>query len=356
MVPKVYSSPIQEPVSGKAKSARYSSALVKTRKIGCQKVDPMFNELQSKFRAIYTNIEALYNSCAAYKACQKSFFYSSTKLIESFRLILETGIEDFHDCITPDSGFADSPVPMGEEKQRTTEVLEYFYALYGLPSDRRDFCISKLSKQMLAIATRLDEDFKFFDQGVQTPLRMVYQVCSSISRIIIARNAASTEYMEVEEMFARHEQMMQNSPGSPRDRLYASYFEHDSDLKNARIKFETLNDLLKDNLERFIDIIRKFMKEWLMVYYYSTLRIAYALYHFSWTSPEFKKIAFKGLSRPHHELISNSHILAHFHAQNDVVAREIGKLDIVNHDRFYGTSLETLHRAFKELSSDARHS
>lgn len=346
MVPKMYGSPIQEPISGKVKSSQTPRALVRTRKIGSQKVDPKFNELQSKFRTIYANIEALYHSCENYKTSVRSFFYNSINLIELFRLILEDATEDSHDCLTPGSALESSPIPMCEERQRTTEILEYFYATSGLPSNQRDFCISKLSKQMYAIARRLDEDFKFFDHGVQTPLKTVYQVCSNISRLISARNNASSEYMGLKERIAEYEYIMQNSHS--RDNHSFERLEYDEELKDARAKFEILNQLLKNNLETFTELISKFMKEWFMIYYYSTLRITYALYHFSWTSPEFKKIALKGLTSPHHELISNSHILAQFHAQNDVVTREVEKLNIVDFDRFYKTSVETIDRIFME--------
>lgn len=348
MVPKVYSSPIQEPVSGKSKAAHSSKALVKTRKIGSQKVDPRFNELQLKFRTIHANVEALYHSCENYKSSVRSFFYNSINLIELFRLILEDATEDSHECLTPGGVFDGTPIPTCEERQRTTEILEYFYASSGLPSNQRDFCISKLSKQMYAITRRLDEDFKFFERGVQTPLKVVYHVCSNISRIIAARNAASSEYMSVKERIAEYEHFLQNCQRSSKSQHNFDRLDFNDELKSARAKFDTLNELLKDNLESFNELIAKFMKEWFMIYYYSTLRIAYVLYHFSWTSPEFKKIALKGVTRPHHELMSNSHILAQFHAQQDVVTREVEKLNIVDYDRFYKTSVGTIDRIFME--------
>ncbi|QLL32427.1 hypothetical protein HG536_0C05960 [Torulaspora globosa] len=330
-----------DPLFGRPKRIQSSKLLDTGTKASCQKVDSKFNELESVFRKTYANVAALYYSCENHKAAMKSFFYRSINLIEDFRTALEDGADSSHGCfssVTPQLAFGTS---LPERRlDGSAEILQQFYASSGLPNRLRDYCISRLSKQMYVIAKRLEDDFLFFEYGVQHPLKEILKVCSGISRILAARNAANVELMAIKSSIAEQEQLLQETASAGCKRRYKRKHD-DAKLENATTKFDILNSLLKDNLQSFTDLMNKFMKEWFKIYYFTTVRISYALYHFSWSSPEFKKIAFTKLHQSQEDSISDSHILSAFHAQHDIVAREVDSLTITRFRDLYGTVTDT---------------
>lgn len=319
---------LHDPLFNRPRRLQSSKILDTGVKISTQRVDSKFNDLESTFRTTHANVAALYYSCENYKVSLKSFFYRSINLLELFRSTLEDDTESSHNCFTPVSPKLAFGTPIFERlKEGKTEVLQDFYIASGLPNKLRDFCISRLSKQMYVIARRLEDDFLFFKNGVQQPLKDVLHVCANISRIIEARNNANVELMAIQDSINEQERFLQESAGSnsgtPHDPLHS-----DPKLQDATTRFEILNSLLKDNLKSFRQLINSFMEQWFKVYYYTTIRISYALYHSSWSSPEFKKVAFGQQSQTQEDSISDTHILSTFHAQHDVVAREVEGLTI----------------------------
>lgn len=343
-----------DPLFGKPR-LRSSKLLESSTKTSSQRVDSKYNELESKFRKTYANVAALYYSSENYKTAMKSFFYRSINLIEMFRSTLEDDTDDVPELFSPVSPRQASRSPKFEHRQDgSAEILRQFYAASGLPSKLREYCISKLSKQMYVIARRLEDDFLFFEQGVQNPLKEMLKVCSNISRIITARNEANVELMAIRDAIAEQEHLLQQSPGSSSMKRYEGTTD-DGRLETATCKFEILNSLLKDNLKCFAALTDSFMQEWFKVYYFTTVRISYALYHFSWSSPEFRKVAFTKLHLTQEDSISDNRILSTFHAQHDVVAREVDSLGITCFRDFYDTITDsTVERILFEPSPLAR--
>lgn len=321
-----------DPLFGRPRRIQSSKLLDSGTKTSCQKVDSKFNELESVFRKIHANVTALYYSCENQKIAMKSFFYRSISLIEVFRTTLEDGSDNSHECFSPLSPQLPFKSPPPERRlDGSAKILQEFYASSGLTYKLRDFCISRLSKQMYVIAKRLEDDFLFFECGVQHPLKEILKVCASISRIVAARNAANDELTAIMNSIAEQEQLLQETPSAG----YKKRHKRTHELEKAATKFDTLNSLLKDDLRSFIGLMDKFTEEWFKIYYFTTVRISYALYHFSWSSPEFKKIAFTKLHQPQEDSISDTHILSAFHAQHDIVAREVDSLTITRFRDLY---------------------
>ncbi|QLQ79947.1 hypothetical protein HG537_0C05960 [Torulaspora globosa] len=332
---------LYDPLFGRARRIQSSKLLDSGAKTSCQKVDSKFNELESVFRKTYADVAALYYSCENHKVAMKSFFYKSINLIEVFRTTLEDATDNSHECFPSFSPQLPFGSALPEHRlDGSAEILEQFYANSGLTYRLRDFCISRLSKQMYVIAKRLEDDFQFFEYGVQDPLKEILKVCSSISRIIAARNAANVELMAIKDSISEQEQLLQDVPSASYKKRHKRKY-NDVKLKDATTKFDVLNSLLKDNLRSFFNLMDNFMEEWFKIYYFTTIRISYALYHFSWTSPEFKRIAFTKLHHSQESSISDNHILSAFHAQHDIVAREVDSLTITRFTDFYDSVTNT---------------
>lgn len=332
---KAHGDPNKDPCSarnGQSHSPRQPGKIIN---IGSQRVDPRFNELLTKFNFIRSNIEALYHSCENYKTSMRSFFYRSIKIMDLYCLVLDDSKGDSHTCSTQQL-----PTSMLEAKERTTDILKDFYARTGLPDDYRDICISRLSKQMFVITRKVEDDFAFFENGVQGPLKAILQVCTNIARTVAFRAIANSELSAIDDKIKKVEQTLQNTASSAVEGQKIDGLNSDPKLKKAIIKFEIINSMLKDQLETFEYLISKFMSQWFKNYYYTTFRIAYAIYHSSWNSPEFKKVLFRGFSHNSQDSISNNDILTNFHVQNDVAARELESLSITNFKSYYKSTLD----------------
>lgn len=313
-------------------------------KISSQMVDPKFNELQIRFKSVSSNVEALYHSCEKYKASMRSFFYNSIYVTDLFHKILDDATVDVNSSFMPENEAYSSPPTPIDLRQRTTEILQDFYRTAGLPNyDKHKIDIARLNKQIFVIAKKVENDLVFFENSIQKPLTVLIQVCAKISRTIASRDDANTQLSAINDKISRYQRILQNPAKTLTAKQEIDRVKCDKRMKVARSKYETLNSILKDELESFLSLIYRFMNEWFKNYYYTTFRIAYALHYFGWNSPELKKIGFRGHNNNNMDLITVD-ISKNFHAEHDFVAHELETLKIVGFNEFYKLKISSANR------------
>lgn len=310
-------------------------------KISSQMVDPKFNELHIRFKSVFSNMKALYHSCEKYKASMRSFFYNSIYVTDLFHKILDDATVDITSSFTPENGASSPPIDL---RQRTTEILQDFYNSAGLPNyDKRKIDIARLNKQIFVIAKKVENDLVFFENSIQKPLTVVIQVCAKISRTIACREIANTQLSAINDKICRYQRILQDPTKTLTAKQEIHRVKCDKRMRIARSKYETLNSILKDELESFLCLIYQFMNEWFKNYYYTTFRIAYALHYFGWNSPELKKLGSCSHNANNTDLMTVD-ISKKFHADHDFVANELETLKIIGFNEFYKQKISTANR------------
>lgn len=303
---------------------------------GSQIVDPKFNELHLKFNYVASNLEALLHSCETYKLSMQSFFYHAMSVTESFRQLLE-GVTHASQVFPPSQHSVRMDI-----KSRTYDILKQFYLSAGITDteDQNKIDIQRLNKQLCVVSKRVEADMVFFENSVQKPINFLIQICSNISRTISSREIANLELSGVYDKVVKEQQSPVKSPNAGKGTLRNKLARK---LAAAKSKYDTLNAILKTDLEKFLmNICTEFMKEWFKNYYYTTLRISYSLHYFCWNCPEFKKLGFnkypencahysdKKKASPQEAEIAMAAIMKSFHHEHHYVSQEIDKLRIAN--------------------------
>ncbi|GAV52622.1 hypothetical protein ZYGR_0AG06130 [Zygosaccharomyces rouxii] len=301
------------------------------KSMGSQMVDPQFTELHFKFNFLVSNIESLLHACEQYKRSLRYFFSESIKMLETFHQVL-----DERDIVSPSSP-VNSPYTNSNSSEgpiRGSQPSPPFRE-WGKTSD--DYCsipnIGRLQRQMIVIVRRAEQDLLFFEKSVQGPLAQLIMISRNVNRTISRRGAANAEWGQ---LATRHHDLLRNralgKKTVKRQQEEASVIKK---LQTSLEKFDALNELCKDGLVKFLSLSSQLLEEWFHNYYYTNLRISYALHHFSWNVPEFRKIGIANSSTEAHitnvdqlaaAIVSASGICQDFYVAYDAVSKQVASL------------------------------
>ncbi|CAR26636.1 hypothetical protein ZYGR_0H04540 [Zygosaccharomyces rouxii] len=303
------------------------------KSISSQMVDPQFTELLFKFNFVVSNTESLLHACEQYKRSLRYFFTESIKMLEIFHQVL-----DERDMISPSSPI-NSPHTNPNFPESLIQVPQPSPPLreWGRTSED-DYCsipnIGRLQRQMIVIVRRAEQDLLFFEKSVQGPLAHLIIISRNVSRTISRRGIANAECGQ---LATKHHDLLRNSALGKRN--VKRQQEEASVIKKLQIsleKFDALNELCKDGLAKFLNLSNQLLDGWFHNYYYTNLRISYALHHFSWNVPEFRKIGIANSSSSGGHttnvdqltavILSTSGICQDFHAAYDVISKQVASL------------------------------
>lgn len=195
--------------------------------------------------------------------------------------------------------------------------------------------IGRLQRQMTVIVHRAEQDLLFFEKSLQGPLVHLMVISRNVNHTMSRRDAANAEWGQ---LATRHHDLIRSRALSRKNSKQQQ--EEVSVLKKLQIsleKFDTLNELCKDGLIKFLNLSNQLIKGWFRNYYYTSLRISYALHHFSWSVPEFRKIGVANFSSESHTTNADQFVAAiaatnslcqDFHAVHDAVS---GQVDLMVH-------------------------
>lgn len=294
-------------------------------------VDPQFTELLFKFSFVVSNTESLLHACEQYKRSLRCFFTESIKVLEIFHQVLD-GRDVISQSFPNNSPYTSSNLPEGliRGSQSSPPFAEWWSA-------SEDYCstpnIGRLRRQVIVIVHRAEQDLLFFEKGVQAPLSQLITISRNVSRTVSRRAAANAE---LGLLATRYHELFCNRALEKKN--VKRQQEEESVIKKLQIsleKFDTLNELCKDGLVKFLELSGQLLDGWFHNYYYTNLRISYALHHFSWSVPEFRKI---GISNPSSEdrttnvdqpttvFVPTSGICQEFHVAHDAVSKHVASV------------------------------
>lgn len=285
-----------------------------------QMVDPQFNELLFKFQFVTANIEALYHACEQYKRSLRCFFSETAKMLELFHELL-----DERDLAIPHP-----PSPKLPELTSLESVETPIFPKVANPVIGNDATldIGRLRRQMLVIARRTEQDLLFFENSVQGPLAQLINMSNRIKRVTSRREAANAEWGQ---LAAKHHDLIRKPFGirqNKQQQLESGLFKK---LQEALTKYDTLNEMCKEGLENYLELLRQLFREWFRNYYYTILRIAYALHHLSWSIPEFRRIGAGHVASANEpsspstlpSSVPTRQLCQEFHALHDAAAKQL---------------------------------
>ncbi|AQZ18353.1 (ZYRO0B14454g) [Zygosaccharomyces parabailii] len=301
----------------------YSPSYYSAKSPDSQMVDPEFNKLLFNFQYVATNTEALYHACEQYKRSLRCFFSESAKMFELFHeLLVERDLTISH----PPS--PNAPEYNGQDSFETPFLLRT--PANSSTTGDSPLDIGRLRRQMLVIARRAEQDLLFFENSVQGPLAKLIKMSYNVKRISSRRDAANAEWGQ---LAARHHDQIRSrtASGNNRQQIEPGLVKR---LQGALAKYEALNEMCKDGLKNYLRLLSELFRDWFRNYYYTVLRIAYALHHFSWSIPEFRKIGVSHGTCPNESnntyvtasSVATAQLCQEFHALHDAAAKQVATL------------------------------
>ncbi|EDO16607.1 hypothetical protein Kpol_520p30 [Vanderwaltozyma polyspora DSM 70294] len=306
--------------------------------VGVQVVDLQFNELATKFNSTRMHIRSLHEACKRYKLTLHSFFYSSVSVLEVFHKLLDGVPMECH--MNPD-GTAQMVTNNISAKQRASEFLQEFYSIAGIEHiGQKKIDISRLNKQLQVVSKKVEQDLEFFDLHVLQPLVEVDLLCSKTSRYIDYRDLKNLEVSSLNDKCDSLKKLTNNNTKTLTSKQEVERMRSEKKLKTISEDFELINNKLKNELPIFFDSINTFLQNWFSTYYFTTLRISYALYTYTSNSPELKRIIGTEENEPNKIMnISTPDILSQFHQTFDYVLNEVENLKITDFNNLYRSIL-----------------
>lgn len=307
--------------------------------LGSQVVDLEYNDLVKNFTIIHLEIKSLFEACKRYKISQNAFFYSSINVLEIFHKLLDgTNLEWASPRVNKGNAIQTSEILQGvSPRKKTYEFLQDFYNSTGIENlSQKKVDINKLNQHIQVIAQKVEQDLEFFEKNVTKPISEIDDLMSRIVRHIDARAIKNLEVSSLNDKYASFKKISKNNTKILTSKQEVDRMKCERNLKRVYEDFEVINVQLKNQLPLLFELINNFLQEWFPIYYYTTLRISYALHNYSSNSPEFKKIIGTDVTNSDHiQQISNTDIFNQFHGMHDFALREIENLKILNYYNHY---------------------
>lgn len=294
------------------------------KSMSSQMVDPQFTDLLFKFKFVISNTESLLHACEQYKRSLRYFFTESIKILDIFHQVLDE----------KDMALPPSPINSPHTGSSLPEVSQPSSPFREFARTPDDYCstpnVGRLQRQMIVIVRRAEKDLLFFERSVQGPLAHLITISHNVNRTISRRSTANSEWGQ---LATRHHEFLRNRALGNQN--VKRQQEESSVVKKLQIsleKFDTLNELCKDGLAKFLDLSGQLLDGWFHNFYYTNLRISYALHHFSWNVPEFRKIGIANSSIEGHTtnadhltaaIVSAFGIIQDFHVAYDAISSQI---------------------------------
>ncbi|AMD22082.1 HGL258Cp [Eremothecium sinecaudum] len=294
--------------------------------IGYQFKDKNFDQIQDSFNTIHDSITTLNAECERFSVQISNLMVFTQNINKGFQEILSKNLLDSNTTnipLTPNSGIV-SPIAAKE------------CASDPMPGTK-NFNFSKYVDRFQTAVVKIKSDQSLFQSRVIAPLAQIKELSTRIQKPLEERKNLILDINSFSSKVERYNQRIHSNELTLKGEQ--KRIKYDKKLEEVKFKYETLNSVLKVELQIFFDLFRQFLASWFPLYLYLTYSIYYNLYQFLGNCPEVRKLleksGFSSLAPVSSVVNTSRNLVEDFHINFDSVMEQLQSLNVINFKRLY---------------------
>ncbi|SCV02608.1 LAMI_0H01090g1_1 [Lachancea mirantina] len=235
--------------------------------------DEGFDSLENEFKKVESSVAALVAYHDAFTEALSAFTEHAVKIRDLLELILDVNCSSASSMPLSSAKSATFKDP-GSESRREQEWM----SSVGLMTAAGSAAPAQPPRGP-NLQSKIGEDIMFLEDRVRQPLAVIKDLCIRVRRTLRERQILVADLNFATNRFNRLETRAKLHDGAdckPRERLQAR-----RDLELEKLRYESLNVMLKSELAVFLDAFKHLLRDWFSNFYYNVYTIYYNLHMFS---------------------------------------------------------------------------